>query len=260
MKDLTISSGQPGRLVFNLTGGAASLTPVGWIAVTEYPGAKPVATQMQWVAADHALYLPPMPFGCFFYEVRVGALEVAKGHIDVTPTPFPYDGQEYKTWVVSDGDIVNDVATFNIDAAPGLQGPQGEKGEKGDTGATGPQGEQGPKGDIGPQGESGQLQPYISAEVVNLAALRPNAVHDLGELAVDTNLSLLAFEPTATSCVLTAELWFAVGSTIPTVTWPTASVWPDGPPALNPSAAYRFVIRREPAGTLILSLAYEYPL
>ena len=149
MKDLTISSGQPGRLVFNLTGGAASLTPVGWIAVTEYPGAKPVPTQMQWVAADHALYLPPMPFGCFFYEVRVGALEVAKGHIDVTPSPFPYDGQEYKTWVVTDGDMVNDVATFNIDADPGLQGPQGEKGEKGDTGATGPQGPEGPQGPKG---------------------------------------------------------------------------------------------------------------
>ena len=146
MKDLTISTGQPGRLVFNLTGGAASLTPVGWIAVTEYPGAKPVPTQMQWVAADNALYLPPMPFGCFFYEVRVGALEVAKGHIEVTPSPFPYDGQEYKTWVVTDGDLVNDVATFNIDAALGLPGPQGEKGEKGDTGATGPQGEKGEQG------------------------------------------------------------------------------------------------------------------
>ena len=159
MKDLNISTGQPGRLVFNLTGGAASLTPVGWIAVTEYPGAKPVATQMQWVAADNALYLPPMPFGCFFYEVRVGALEVAKGHIDVTPSPFPYDGQEYKTWVVTDGDIVNDVATFNIDAAPGLQGPQGEKGEKGDTGATGPQGPQGEKGDKGDTGATGPQGP-----------------------------------------------------------------------------------------------------
>ncbi len=159
MKDLNISTGQPGRLVFNLTGGAASLTPVGWIAVTEYPGAKPVPTQMQWVAADNALYLPPMPFGCFFYEVRMGALEVAKGHIDVTPSPFPYDGQEYKTWVVTDGDIVNDVATFNIDAAPGLQGPQGEKGEKGDTGATGPQGPQGEKGDKGDTGATGPQGP-----------------------------------------------------------------------------------------------------
>lgn len=115
-------------------------------------------------------------------------------------------------------------------------------------------------GETGPQGESGQFQPYISAEDVNLAALRPNAVHDLGELAVDADLSLLAFEPTATSFVLTAELWFTIGSTILTVTWPTASVWLDGPPALNPSTAYRFVIRREPAGNLILSCAYEYSL
>ena len=154
MKNLSISAGQPGRLVFNLSASLEGTTPVGYVAVTEYPGARPVATAMQWVAADHALYLPPMPFGCFFYEVRVGALEVAKGHIDVAPTPFPYDEQEFKTWVVSDGDIVNDVATFNIDAAPGLQGPQGEKGENGDPGEPGAKGEPGEKGDPGEPGSS----------------------------------------------------------------------------------------------------------
>lgn len=113
---------------------------------------------------------------------------------------------------------------------------------------------------LGAQGESGQLQPYITGADVNLAALRPNAVHDLGELAVDTDLSLLTFAPTATSSVLTAELWFTIGSNLLTVMWPTDSVWPDGQPALNPSAAYRFAIRREPTGTLILSCAYEYSL
>ncbi len=179
MKDLTISSGQPGRLVFNLSGGAASLTPVGWIAVTEYPGAKPVATQMQWVAADHALYLPPLPFGCFFYEVRVGALEVAKGHIDVTPSPFPYDGQEYKTWVVTDGDMVNDVATFNIDADPGLQGPQGEKGEKGDTGDTGPQ---------GPQGEKGEALAYADLTEAQRAELVEPLVYEEATVAPGGNV------------------------------------------------------------------------
>lgn len=245
MKDLTISSGQPGRLVFNLSGGAASLTPVGWIAVTEYPGAKPVATQMQWVAAEHALYLPPMPFGCFFYEVRVGALEVAKGHIDVTPSPFPYDGQEYKTWVVSDGDMVNDVATFNIDAAPGLQGPQGEKGDPGEQ---------------GPPGESGQYQPYISAANVNLSALRPNAVHDLGELTADTDLSRLAFEQNA-AIILTAEVWLAIGATVPAVTWPTSIEWIDcSEPILEAAKAYRFTLRREPNGKLIANLAYDYTI
>ena len=263
MKDLNISTGQPGRLVFNLTGGAASLTPVGWIAVTEYPGAKPVPTQMQWVAADNALYLPPMPFGCFFYEVRVGALEVAKGHIDVTPSPFPYDGQEYKTWVVTDGDIVNDVATFNIDAAPGLQGPQGEKGEKGDPGEPGAKGEPGEKGDPGeqgPPGESGQYQPYISAANVNLSALRPNAVHDLGELTADTDLSRLAFEQNA-AIILTAEVWLAIGATVPAVTWPTSIEWIDcSEPILEAAKAYRFTLRREPNGKLIANLAYDYTI
>lgn len=199
MKDLTISSGQPGRLVFNLSGGAASLTPVGWIAVTEYPGAKPVPTQMQWVAADNALYLPPLPFGCFFYEVRVGALEVAKGHIDVTPSPFPYDGQEYKTWVVTDGDIVNDVATFNIDAAPGLQGPQGEKGEKGDTGDTGPQGEK------GEQGEPFTYADLTAEQKADLVAPLESRFAPAAH-ATDTTAHITDEEHTALSEVLDAEL------------------------------------------------------
>ncbi len=199
MKDLTISSGQPGRLVFNLTGGAASLTPVGWIAVTEYPGAKPVATQMQWVAADHALYLPPLPFGCFFYEVRVGALEVAKGHIDVTPSPFPYDGQEYKTWLVTDDDIVNDVATFNIEAAPGLQGPQGEKGEKGDTGDTGPQGEK------GEQGEPFTYDDLTAEQKAQLVAPLESRFAP-AEHATDTTAHITEAEHTALSEVLAAGL------------------------------------------------------
>ena len=56
MKNLSISAGQPGRLVFNLSASLEGTTPVGYVAVTEYPGARPVATAMQWVAADHALY------------------------------------------------------------------------------------------------------------------------------------------------------------------------------------------------------------
>lgn len=228
MKNLCISAGQPGRLVFNLSASLEGNTPVGYVAVTEYPGARPVATAMQWVAADHALYLPPMPFGCFFYEVRVGALEVAKGHIDVAPTPFPYDEQEYKTWVVTDGDIVNDVATFNIDAAPGLQGEKGE---------------------------SGHLQPVDSA--TGELTLTPGHILDLGTLTADTDLTALAFAESAN--VQTAELWFTIGDATPAITWPAEIVWiDDSAPEIASSTAYRFALRREPNGKLIINLAYTF--
>lgn len=232
MKNLSISAGQPGRLVFNLSASLEGTTPVGYVAVTEYPGARPVATAMQWVAADHALYLPPMPFGCFFYEVRVGALEVAKGHIDVAPTPFPYDEQEFKTWVVSDGDIVNDVATFNIDAAPGLQGPPGAKGE------------------------SGHVQSVLAGLPVVLAA---GGVHDLGELGAYVDLSELRFEE-STNTVQTAELWFSMGASAYAVTWPEGVVWAGEEPTFTANTAYRFALRREPSGKFIINLAYEYSL
>jgi hypothetical protein len=266
MKNLSISAGQPGRLVFNLSASLEGTTPVGYVAVTKYPGSRPVATAMQWVAADHALYLPPMPFGCFFYEVRVGALEVAKGHIDVAPTPFPYDEQEFKTWVVSDGDIVNDVATFNIDAAPGLQGPQGEKGEKGEKGEPGEPGpkgepgekgdpgEPGPKGENGENGESGHLQPVDPA--TGELTLTPGHILDLGTLTTDTDLTALAFAQSVN--VQTAELWFTTGDTSPAVTWPVDIVWVAAEPVLDPSTAYRFALRSEPNGKLIINLAYQY--
>lgn len=205
-------------------------------------------------SADVIIF-PAVPYGHYAYEIRCGGKPVAFGHLIVRPSAFPHtDG-------VVDFELTADLtttaaATVEVNLTPG---PRGPKGDTGPTGETGPQGERGEIGPIGPQGESGQLQPYITGAEVNLAVLRPNAVHDLGTLSTDTDLSMLAFEP-STSAILTAELWFAVGSTIPTVTWPTASVWPDGPPALNLSAAYRFAIRREPTGTLILSLAYEYSL
>lgn len=86
--------------------------------------------------------------------------------------------------------------------------------------------------------------------------LRADHILDLGELSSDTDLSTLNFAASAN--VQTAELWFNTGSTVPTITWPAEIVWCDDAPTLTVSTAYRFALRREPNGKLIISLAYEY--
>lgn len=100
----------------------------------------------------------------------------------------------------------------------------------------------------------GEEQTYISGSV---CMLRAGQVLDLGELTVDTNLSALNFAESGN--VQTAELWFSTGSTVPTITWPAESIWCDSAPVLVTSMAYRFALRREPNGKLIINSAYEYP-
>lgn len=114
----------------------------------------------------------------------------------------------------------------------------------------------GPPGPRGEKGESGQKQPYM-LEVPT--QLRANTVHDLGLLTADLDLSSLVFEE-ATNEVLTAELWFTTGSTVHTVTFPSEAIWVDLKPVLTNDTAYRFAMRREPNGKLIINLAYEYTL
>ena len=155
----------------------------------------------------------------------------------------------------------------------GAQGPQGEKGEtgaqgpqgeKGETGAQGPQGEKGETGERGPQGEkgeSGQLQPYAT---VLPEVLRGNAVYNLGELTAAVDLAGLAFMADD-SVVQTCELWFSTGEAAPEVSWPESAIWPDeegqtAPAVLGAGMAYRFALRREPGGNLIITRAYEYTI
>ncbi len=119
-------------------------------------------------------------------------------------------------------------------------------------------------GPPGPMGESGQLQPYHSGALP--ATLEAGHAYDLGALAADTDLSALgAALPALPDRVQTAELWFSLGATAPAVTWPQDAAWPEEPSALAPAAlaparAYRFALRREPGGRLILCRAYEYSL
>lgn len=88
------------------------------------------------------------------------------------------------------------------------------------------------------------------------SSLQGSHVYDLGELTQAVDLSTLAFEP-MNSTVQTAELWLSIGSTAYTVTWPTGAVWVDGEPELEAVHAYRFAVRQEPNGNLVINLAYE---
>lgn len=106
-------------------------------------------------------------------------------------------------------------------------------------------------------GESGHLQPVDPATPGNLT-LTPGHIHDLGTLAVDTDLTALSFAESAN--VQTAELWFTTGSTAPAVTWSAGIVWANPAPDLVPGTAYRYALRCEPSGKIIINLAYEYSL
>ncbi len=89
--------------------------------------------------------------------------------------------------------------------------------------------------------------------------LQGGHVYDLGELNGSCNLEALAFPES--HAVQTAELWFSTGSEIPVIFWPANVVWLDvSDPTLTPATAYHFSLRREPAGNLIINLAYEYSL
>ena len=88
--------------------------------------------------------------------------------------------------------------------------------------------------------------------------LRADHILDLGTISTDTDLTALSFAESAN--VQTAELWFTTADTAPVITWPPDAAWLDAEPEIAPSAAYRFALRREPNGKLIVNLAYEYTL
>lgn len=81
-------------------------------------------------------------------------------------------------------------------------------------------------------------------------------VYDLGELSADVDLSGLVFAE-STNTVQTAELWLSCGSSVYSVTWPSSAVWLISEPALESGTAYRFAVRQETNGNLIINLAYE---
>lgn len=86
--------------------------------------------------------------------------------------------------------------------------------------------------------------------------LQAGHVYDLGELAEVTDLSALHFEKS--DFVQTSEIWFTISAAIPSIIWPASVIWADEEPVLMLNSAYRFALRREPNGNLIVSQAYVY--
>lgn len=95
--------------------------------------------------------------------------------------------------------------------------------------------------------------------------LEGNKVYDLGNISSSIDLSSIAF--TAQSLfVQTCEIWLNVTAAGVVITWPTGSIWPGeagqvaSGDALAAGTAYRYVVRKEGSGNLIISLSYTYTL
>ena len=91
-----------------------------------------------------------------------------------------------------------------------------------------------------------------------------DVVYDLGVLKENKDLSGIRFADISTH-VQTCEIWFETGDTTYTVTWPSASIWPDeiggiAPTGLSANTAYRYAVRREPNGPFVIAKAYSYPV
>lgn len=88
-------------------------------------------------------------------------------------------------------------------------------------------------------------------------------VYDLGVLAQNQDLSGIAFEA-LNGYVQTCEIWMETGDTGYSVTWPVDSIWPDELNGAAPSSMlpvnkrYRFAVRNEGNGTMVITKAYEY--
>jgi hypothetical protein len=88
-------------------------------------------------------------------------------------------------------------------------------------------------------------------------------VYDMGVLNSNQDLSTISFD-SAPGYVQTCEVWMETGATGYSITWPTTSKWPDeylgNPPTitLTPNKRYRFAVRSEGDGTMVITKAYEY--
>lgn len=94
-------------------------------------------------------------------------------------------------------------------------------------------------------------------------ALVSGHVYDLGVLAQNQDLSGLTFDP-LNGYVQTCEIWMETGATGYSIQWPADSVWPDESDESEPNFVlpenkrYRFAIRNEGNGKIIITKAYEY--
>lgn len=106
-----------------------------------------------------------------------------------------------------------------------------------------------------------EAQIYIPVTVPS--ALVSGCVYDLGVLSSDQDLSAVAFKAEP-GYVQTCEIWMETGDTGYSVTWPEGSVWPDEVGGISPDLVlptnkrYRFAVRAEGDGTIVINKAYEY--
>lgn len=102
----------------------------------------------------------------------------------------------------------------------------------------------------------------ISSGIIS-GALISGYIYDLGVLTQNQDLSSLAFD-TLNGYVQTCEVWMETGDTGYSITWPSGAVWPDEPNGAAPSlilsgnTRYRFAVRNEGNGTVVITKAYEY--
>ena len=112
-------------------------------------------------------------------------------------------------------------------------------------------------GDVTSSGLTGQIY-----TVDTPSTLMCDVVYDLGVLNEDKDLSGISFVADSTR-IQTCEIWMETGDTGYTVTWPADSIWPDeaagiAMETLAANTTYRFVVRQEPSGKLIINCAYYY--
>ena len=129
-------------------------------------------------------------------------------------------------------------------------------------------GDQTIEGDVTVSGEVATSDEFLREAQIYLPATIPSEmvsgrVYDLGVLTSNQDLSSITFK-SAPGYVQTCEIWMETGDTGYSVTWPAASVWPDevggAAPALvlPESTRYRFAVRNEGNGTMVITKAYEY--
>jgi hypothetical protein len=107
-----------------------------------------------------------------------------------------------------------------------------------------------------------ESQVYLQSVIPSV--LKSGHVYDLGVINSAQDLSGISF-PAEAGYVQTCEIWMGTGdgATGYTVTWPVDSIWPDeaagiAMETLAANTTYRFVVRQEPSGKLIINCAYYY--
>lgn len=124
------------------------------------------------------------------------------------------------------------------------------------------------EGDVTVSGEVTTSDEFLREAQIYLPAAIPSEmvsgrVYDLGVINSNQDLSTITFK-SAPGYVQTCEIWMETGNTGYSVTWPAGAVWPDEANGAAPSfvlprnTRYRFAVRNEGNGTMVITKAYEY--